>query len=78
MKWQRVTIVSRLFCLFMGIGGLLLGWLLLSNIDVLKSQPADTLVYLVIAAFGIIPFLFAGIVGKFPDISSLTTKDDGK
>jgi hypothetical protein len=62
----------------MGIGGLLVGWLILSNIEVLKGQPTETFVYLVIAVFGLIPFLFAGIVGKFPDLSNITTKDERK
>ena len=70
MKWQRVTIVSRIVCLLFGLGGLLIAWSLLSNLDRLKNESAETLFYLVMAAIGIIPFLFAGIVGRFPAISN--------
>ena len=75
MKWQRVPIVSRLVCLFFGLCGLLLAWALLSNIDQLKNQSAETWFHLAMAALGLILFLLVGIVGKIPDVADLVKRN---
>jgi apolipoprotein N-acyltransferase len=69
-QWQRVPIVSRLVCLLFGFGTAAISWLLLSHPDSLKHQSLETLFYLVSAAFGMILFLFVGIVGKFPALAN--------
>ena len=76
MKWQRITIVSRLVCLFFGAVGLLLAWFLLSNIDRLKAQSADALFYVAMAGVGALIFLFFGIVGKTPNLSGREQDSD--
>ena len=70
MAWQRITIISRLFCLFMGIGGVFTTWLLLSNIDRIEGGVLAG----VATAIGTLLFLVAGVLGRFPD-AQLSNKE---
>ena len=76
MKWQRITIVSRLVCLFFGVVGLLLALFLLSDLDKLKDQSTESLFNLAMAGVGFLIFLFFGIVGKTPTVSNPTQEQD--
>ena len=68
MEWQRLSIIVRLFCLLVGgVGSLGIAWMLLSNMELLKEQPTQTLVFLAMAGVGGLAFLAAGIIGKFPN-----------
>ena len=73
MKWQRVTIVSRLVCLLLGAGGALPIWLIVPARDEI-SQPLPWF-YLFMGAMGAAIFLFVGIVGLFPDIAAMIRSD---
>ena len=67
MQWTRLSFIVRLFCLLMGGGILLVGWMLLSDNELLKQQPTQTLVFLAMGGIGGIIFLIAGLVGRFPN-----------
>ena len=66
MKWQRVTIVSRLVCLLFGIGGVFATWVLYTASQ-RAAEPVEPF-YLFMCGLGAVMFLAAGIVGRYPDI----------
>ena len=75
MKWERVTIVSRLVSLLFGLIGVPITWWLYSAS---QAYPAEkvSLEYIVLSGIGALMFLFVGIVGRYPNPSA--EKRDGR
>ena len=69
MKWERVTIVSRLVSLFFGLCGVFIAWVLYSEVDDISGKVS--VYYLVMGGLGFLIFLFVGIVGRIPDFRAL-------
>ncbi len=78
IKWQRVSVVLRLVCGLFGLGGVLIAWLLLSNLALLEKQSATIVFELVIGAVGFLIFLFVAIVGRFPSIATNEKRSESK
>jgi hypothetical protein len=75
MKWERASITVRICFGFFGVVGLLGAWGLVSNWDIVEKQPSDTKMYLLLAAVGVLIFLWVAIVGRVPDIRNVSSRD---
>jgi hypothetical protein len=64
MRWERVTIVSRLVCLLFGVGGVgvagLFYWVSSSGIETVPP------LFILLAVLGALLFLFIAVVGRYP------------
>jgi 4-hydroxybenzoate polyprenyltransferase len=78
MKWERASVVVRICFGFLGAAGVFLGWVLLSNWEIVEKQPSDAKLYLLLGAFGIVLFLWVAIVGRVPDLRGEVNTHDKK
>ncbi len=78
VKWQRVSVVLRLVCGLFGVGGVLIAWLLLSDLALLDKQPPTIVFELVLGAVGFLIFLFVAIAGRFPSIATSEKRPESK
>ena len=69
MKWTRVSIVLRIVCGLFGVMTMFVVWLLVSRMEMLASRPLSGWFDVVASAIAAAAFLFAAIVGKFPQPS---------
>jgi len=64
MKWSRVTIILRLICLILGVGGLVVAWYLtrISSSGVEDVPPP----FILLAGLTGLGFLFIAVIGRYP------------
>jgi hypothetical protein len=70
IKWQRVSLVSRLVCGLFGLCGVFIASLLLNDLALLEKQTATILFELFLGAVGFLIFLLVAIVGRFPSFAT--------
>ena len=74
MKWDRITVVSRVICFLLGVGAGFATWFLYSASQTSAEQVPSG--FFILGGLGALQFLFAAIVGRFPSLSQVKVRSD--
>jgi hypothetical protein len=68
MIWSRVTIILRLICLILGVGGLVVAWYLtrISSSGVEDVPPP----FILLAGLAGLGFLCIAVIGRYPRVGN--------